>query len=55
MAIVQKKMAVKRSIYEMLQIVSASLTDTMPHQELFSIPNNNIIKEQNSFDELSLF
>ena len=55
MAIVQKKMAVKRSIYEMLQIASISLTDTTPLQELFGVPNNNIIKEQNSFDELSLF
>ena len=55
MAIVQKKMAVKRSIYEMLQIASISLTDTTPLQELFGIPNNNIVKEQNSFDEPSLF
>ena len=55
MAIVQKKMAVKRSIYEMLQIASISLTDTTPLQELFGVPNNNIVKEQNSFDELSLF
>jgi len=28
MAIVQKKMNIERSIYEMLQIVSISLTDT---------------------------
>ena len=55
MAIVQKKMAVKRSIYELLQIASISLTDTTPLQELFGVPNNNIVKEQNSFDELSLF
>ena len=55
MAIVQKKMGIKRSIYEMLQIASISLTDTTPLQELFGIPNNNIVKEQNSFDELSLF
>ena len=55
MAIVQKKMGIKRSIYEMLQIASISLTDTTPLQELFGVPNNNIVKEQNSFDELSLF
>ena len=55
MAIVQKKMGIKRSIYEMLQIASISLTDTTPLQELFEVPNNNIVKEQNSFDELSLF
>ena len=54
MAIVQKKMGIKRSIYEMLQIASISLTDTTPLQELFGVPNNNIVKEQNSFDELSL-
>ena len=28
MAITQKKMGVKRSIYEMLQLVSVSLTET---------------------------
>ena len=55
MAVVQKKMGIKRSIYEMLQIASISLTDTTPLQELFGVPNNNIVKEQNSFDELSLF
>ena len=55
MAIVQKKMGIKRSIYEMLQIASISLTDTTPLQELFGVPNNNIVKEQNSFEELSLF
>ena len=32
MEIVQKKMAVRRSIYEMLQIASISLTDTTPLQ-----------------------
>ena len=55
MAIVQKKMGVKRSIYEMLQIASISLTGTTTLQELFGAPNYNIVKEQNSFDELSLF
>ncbi|MBP5690291.1 MAG: IS4 family transposase, partial [Bacteroidales bacterium] len=55
MAIVQKKMGIKRSIYEMSQIASISLTDNTPLQELFGVPNNNIVKEQNSFDELSLF
>ena len=55
MAIVQKKMTVKRSIYEMLQTASISLTDTTTLQELFGVPNYNIVKEQKSFDELSLF
>ncbi len=48
-------MGVKRSIYKMLQIASVSLIDTTHLQELFGVPNNNIIKEQNSFDELILF
>ena len=55
MAIVQKKMRINRSVYEMLQIVSISLTDTTPLQKLSGVPNNNIVKEQNSFDELCLF
>ncbi len=55
MEIVQKMMAFKRSIHEMLQIASISLTGTTPLQELFGVPNYNIVKEQNSFDELSLF
>lgn len=45
----------KRSIYEILQIASIALADTAPLQELFGIPNNKIVKELNSFDELSLF
>ena len=55
MEIVQKMMAFKQSIYEMLQIASISLTDTTTLQELFGVPNYNIVKEQKSFDELSLF
>lgn len=39
MAIVQKKMNVERSIYEMLQIVSISLTDTTNLRDLFAKPN----------------
>ena len=35
MAIVQKKMDVQRSIYEMLQLVSVSLTDTVELKTLF--------------------
>ena len=37
MAIVQKKMNIERSIYEMLQIVSISLTDTTNLKDLFLI------------------
>lgn len=39
MAIVQKKMRIERSIYEMLQIASISLTDTTPLEYLFGKPN----------------
>ena len=45
MAIVQKKMNVERSIYEMLQIVSISLTDATPLKDLFAKPNYNIVNE----------
>ena len=45
MAIVQKKMNVERSIYEMLQIVSISLTDTTNLRDLFAKPNCNIVNE----------
>ncbi|WP_289694865.1 IS4 family transposase, partial [uncultured Duncaniella sp.] len=41
MAIVQKKMRTQRPIYEMLQLVSVSLTETLPLGELFDKPNNN--------------
>ena len=43
MAIVQKKMRIKRSIYEMLQIASISLTDT------------TALKERNTSEEPTLF
>lgn len=55
MAIVQKKMRIKRSIYEMLQIASISLTDTTALKDLFEIPNHNIVKEQNGSEEPTLF
>lgn len=55
MAIVQKKMRIKRSIYEMLQIASISLTDTNALKDLFEIPNHNIVKERNGSEEPTLF
>ena len=55
MAIVQKKMGVSRSIYEMLQIVSISLTDTTPLRDLFEKPNYNIVNERNGSSEPTLF
>ena len=55
MAIVQKKMNVERSIYEMLQIVSISLTDATPLKDLFAKPNYNIVNELDDSTEPSLF
>ena len=55
MAIVQKKMGVDRSIYEMLQMVSCSLTETKHLEELFAKPNNNIVNELDGSTEPTLF
>ena len=55
MAIVQKKMDVQRSIYEMLQLVSVSLTDTVELKALFRKPNCNIVNELNDSSEPTLF
>lgn len=55
MAIVQKKMDVQRSIYEMLQLVSVSLTDTVELKALFCKPNCNIVNEPDGSTEPTLF
>ena len=55
MAIVQKKMGITRSIYEILQIVSISLTDTTPLKDLFGKPNCNNVNERFGSTEPSLF
>ena len=55
MAIVQKKMNVERSIYDMLQIVSISLTDATPLKDLFAKPNYNIVNELDGSTEPTLF
>ena len=55
MAIVQKKMNIERSIYEMLQIVSVSLTDTTPLKDLFAKPIYNIVNELDGSTEPTLF
>ncbi|MBQ0124633.1 MAG: IS4 family transposase [Bacteroidales bacterium] len=55
MAIVQKKMGIERSIYEMLQIASISLTDTTPLKDLFGKPNYNIVNELDGSTEPTLF
>ena len=55
MAIVQKKMKIERSIYEMLQLASISLTETLPLDKLFGKPNNNIVNELDESSEPTLF
>ena len=55
MAIVQKKMGVNRTIYEMLQLVSVSLTEKTPLDKLFGKPNYNIVNELDGSSEPSLF
>ena len=54
-AIVQKKMGIERSIYEMLQLVSISLTETICLKDLFARPNFNIVNELNGPTEPTLF
>lgn len=55
MAIIQKKMNIDRTIYEMLQIVSVSLTDTTNLKDLFEKPNYNIVNELDGSTEPTLF
>ena len=55
MAIVQKKMGIERSIYEMLQLTSISLTELLPLDKLFGKPNNNIVNELDESSEPTLF
>jgi hypothetical protein len=55
MAIVQKKMNIERSIYEILQIVSISLADITNLKDLLAKPNYNIVNELDSSTEPSLF
>ncbi len=43
------------SVYEMLQIVSVSLTDTTPLRDLFGKPNYNIVNELDDYSEPTLF
>ena len=55
MAIVQKKMEISRPIYEMLQLVSVSLTEKTPLDKLFGKPNYNIVNELDGSSEPTLF
>ena len=54
-AIVQKKINIERSVYEMLQILSVSLTDTTSLKDLFAKPNYNVVKEVDGSTEPTLF
>ena len=54
-AIVQKKMSIERSIYEVLQLVSISLTETICLKDLFAKPNCNIVNELDDSTEPTLF
>ena len=54
-AIVQKKTGIERSIYEMLQLVSTSLTETVYLKDLFVKPNFNIVNELDGSTEPTLF
>ena len=54
-AIVQKKMSIERSIYEMLQLVSISLTETICLKDVFAKPNCNIVNELDGSTEPTLF
>jgi len=55
MAIVQNKMGIERPIYEMLQLASVSLTETIPLDKLFGKPNYNIVNELDGSTEPTLF
>lgn len=54
-AIVQHDMKLERSIYEVLQILSISLTDKTSLRDLFDKQNFNNVKELNGSSEPSLF
>ena len=50
-----KKLSIERSVYETLQIISISLTDTTPLAELFCKSNFSIDNELDGFHEPTLF
>ena len=54
-AIVHHKMKIKISVYNTLQVLGISLTDTTPLEDLFNISNLNIDKELDGFYEPTLF
>ena len=54
-AIVHHKMKLKMSVYNTLQVLGISLTDTTPLEDLFNKSNINIDKELDGFYEPTLF
>ena len=54
-AIVHHKMKLKMSVYNTLQVLGISLTDTTPLEDLFNKSNLNIDKELDGFYEPTLF
>ena len=54
-AVLQHDMQLERSIYEVLQILSISLTDKSHLVDLFSQSKFNNVKDQSGLDGLSLF
>ena len=54
-AIMQHKMKLNRSTYEILQILNLSLTDTTPLVDLLNKTNFQDVKDQSSSGELLLF
>ena len=54
-ATAQKKMNIERSIYEMLQIASISLTDTTTLRNFYTKPNFHIVNELDDSAEPNLF
>ena len=55
MAIVQKKPGITRSVYEMQQIASVSLTNTTDLKTLFAKPNFNNVNELSDSNEQTVF
>ena len=54
-AIVQHDMKIERTTYEVLQILSISLTDTASLKDLYDKSNFNNVKEQDGLSEPNLF
>ena len=54
-AIVQRDLRLERSTYEVLQILSVSLTDTTPLKKLLIKTDHNDVKEQIENSGLLLF